>query len=732
MGSFDRPVRYAAGAIVAGLLVALAPSAASAAVAEYDETAEYVFDDGVKTGAAADTAADTAVFTRTYGSSVEVVTLDAGGSPISTQTLVAEEPGNSFGIDVALDEDASTLYVSQSRLGQVHVYERDTAGMWQKEVTLHAPEELPDRVGAYGANIGEAIDVSGGRLVVGVANARVDNKSNAGFAFLVDVEQDAWTALIPEDPIANSITGQQVAISGGRVALGAPQVRNGQQERIGGVYVWDVADDGPVDEPLFTSQPAGDPSVCLQTSGSGPAFGIALAFTADGLAVGSPLEIDYAGDDPDDPVMGCSNEAVAAGNTTQGAVYLFDDQLEQAGPKIVSPLGMYAFGQSVAVHDDVLVTRAFETGYVGHAFVYDLASVDREGTGDEYGRQRPEPAQDLVPANATPRFGESTWGRGLAAGPQQIVVGTDTTPGAAHVFGAVTPLALATGDLAVTYGEATTWSAEVVSGDLPEGAAVRFSVDGEVVGEQGVVDAEASIALAAAGHDAGEHELSAELVDAEGESLAAPAIAELSVSRATTETTAEVDTEARSVRARVTAEFGTVPAGQVEILRDGATVDAVPLDAAGEATWNAPSEAADETTYVVRYAGERNHAPSEIDVTVPAVPSGGSDDGSDDDGAPEGGGGDGTDAPATDQDDDATGVDGSGTDPNEPAEELKDGSDDRAVVAGPSADDADGDLAVTGADPTVPLVLGIVALLAGGAIVTATIGMRRARMTSAR
>ena len=71
-----------------------------------------------------------------------------------------------FGIDLALNDDASLLYVAQPGVAQIHVFAR-SGGTWAFQRTLSAPANLPDRVNSYGRNVGSAIDVSNGKLVVG-------------------------------------------------------------------------------------------------------------------------------------------------------------------------------------------------------------------------------------------------------------------------------------------------------------------------------------------------------------------------------------------------------------------------------------------------------------------------------------------------------------------------------------------------------------------------------------
>lgn len=610
-----------AAALAAATALVAAPSAAAvAAVPTFEETAEYVFDDGSRTGSATDTAADTAVFTRTQGASVEVVTLDASGAPIGEQTLTAPVAGGGYGVDVALNEDASLLYVAQPQSSQIHVYHRP-GGSWELQRTLTAPSELPDRVDAYGSNVGSVIDVSGQRLVVGVPNARVDGRANAGFAFAVDLTTDTWQPLIPADPIADSITGAHVAVAGDRVALGAPQVRGADRARIGGVYLWDLSSDA---EPAFTAGPDADPRMCIPTAGSGPAFGSTLAFTDAGLAVGSPIEIHFTGDDPNDPETGCTDQAVAAGNTTQGAIYLFDDQLQQIGLKAVAPLQTTDFAGSIGVSGDALVARGWQEGNVGYAFVYDLSTWDQAGPGDENGRIRPDPVQTLSPASGTPNFGISPYGTAISVSATQVVVGTWQIPGAAHIFGApavAAPLSLSTEDVAVTYGQTATLAAQVASGDAPDGAAVRFAVAGDESGVAPIVAGVARVELPAASHEAALHPFTAEPVDDDGNALGAAASGTLTVEQAATETRAARDDSGdRALRGSVTAEFGTVPTGAVEVIRGGETFTTVQLDAAGAFSWEPPASDADEN-YTLAYAGDRNHLASEAQVAVAADPA---------------------------------------------------------------------------------------------------------------
>lgn len=625
------------------------------------EIARFDPESGVKAGYASAIAGDYAVLVHQLHQSVQIAHLrDAAAGDWDTAMVGPDTEVRGFGSAIAIAADASRVYISATSTATVWVYLRSGTNDWELERII-APDAPPERVSSYGTTFGESLALFGDRLVVGVPNATVDGLGNAGMAFSVDLTSDTWTPLIPSAPIANSITGQKVAVHGDRIAVAAIQARDSQRGKAGGVYLWDAQ---TYAEPLFTQQPRSDPKACLDASGgSRPTFGVALAFDEQALYVGSPLEVDYSGDSPDDPLTGCSDAAVAAGNTTQGAIYRFDDSLQQIGGKLMPPRGSYSFGGSIGVAGDALLVDAHQQPDAeGEVYVYDTRELETDGSGDELTRQWREPAQMLVASDpgAGAYFGNQVYGQGIAADEGRTLIGAPRARGergTAYLFSPLIPSpapTLTAEPLEFEYGQGGDILAAVT--DVPSGGTVHASVAGTDLVPAPVLDGAATVGVPGTQFDAQQYTVMLDLMVDGAAEPAAHAEAALSVLPAPTtvtlrpvplsslvpdtlaggerETSGGTSEPSRSrgnglgFEGTVTAAHGTAASGTVAVWAGETRVGEFPVAPDGTFRGDADPDFVipdGVTGYEARYSGDHNHLESRATAKVRA-PDGGTTD----------------------------------------------------------------------------------------------------------
>lgn len=224
--------------------------------------------------------------------------------------------------------------------GSVTLFDADT---WQVIRQVWASDA------AEGDQYGYAVSLDGGVLAVG-APRDSDLGHWSGAAWLVDVATgQELHKLLASDGATGDRLGRSIAISGGRVAVGAPFESDGR----GAVYVFDVASG----QQLAKLRPTG----AVASRG----FGWSVALEEDLLLVGAPLE---------DPDL----------TPKRGEVYLFDVatmqqlvQLRPAQPQLPQyPFGN--FGQDVALEGSLALVGApwlvAADGTVGCAYVIDLTT----------------------------------------------------------------------------------------------------------------------------------------------------------------------------------------------------------------------------------------------------------------------------------------------------------------------------------------------------------------------
>ena len=291
------------------------------------------------------------------------------------------DAGDRFGAAVALDGERLVVGApaeagadggvggnegsdTAAEAGAVYVFGREADGSWVQEAYLKAAE--PDAFDAFG----RAVAIDGDTIVVGApgeasdatavdGDATDDSASEAGAAFVFVREADgAWVQqayLKAQNATAFDRFGSAVAVSGDRVAVGAPGEASfgfglnapefdESAPDAGAAYVFLRDGDGWAQENYLKAS---------NTNG-GDGFGSTVALDGDTLAVGAPDERSAAtgidGDQTDDTAA----EA--------GAVYVFTrsggDWAQQAYLKASNTDAFDRFGSALGLHGDRLAVGA--------------------------------------------------------------------------------------------------------------------------------------------------------------------------------------------------------------------------------------------------------------------------------------------------------------------------------------------------------------------------------------
>lgn len=264
--------------------------------------------------------------------------------------------GAHFGADTALDGEtlavsADGLDASGTNSGRVFVFENSDT--WTLTESL-APENA-----ASGQLFGEALAMDGNTLIVG-ATGDDGNGSNAGAAYVFDNSSGSWSQtarLVASDTGAGDSFGQDVAVSGDRVVVGADGASTGGPEA-GAAYVFERTSRG-------WAQTA---KLVANDSDASDYFGSRVSTTDDTIAVGA------YGDDEN--------------GSDAGAAYVFDNsgeswsQTAKLEPSTLSD-GDF-FGSSVAADGERVLVGAFGTddsgAFAGAAYAFDSNDGYRSAT----------------------------------------------------------------------------------------------------------------------------------------------------------------------------------------------------------------------------------------------------------------------------------------------------------------------------------------------------------------
>ena len=241
-----------------------------------------------------------------------------------------------FGSAVAISGDRVAVgspYESANGLaGAGHVYLYSTSGI------LLATYTSPNA--SAGGGFGGSVALEGPTLVVGANGETVGTLSSAGAAYLIDTSSNSYRRIISPFPDAGGAFGSSVAISGGRVAVGAQYETSGGTAESGNAYVYELAT-GNLIETIANPVPE-------STSN----------FARDLALSGTTL------------VVGASNAYAGLG---QVYVYNVNGGLGYGLSSPVSP--SVDFGASVATDGTAVVVGApNEANGAGYAFLFSVAS----------------------------------------------------------------------------------------------------------------------------------------------------------------------------------------------------------------------------------------------------------------------------------------------------------------------------------------------------------------------
>ena len=206
------------------------------------------------------------------------------GNWANGQKIVASDRriGDTFGFSVAVN--GGRLIVGAigndggnvSNAGAAYAFERGTNGVWSETQKLIAnnPEA--------GAALGQSVDLGSSRAVVGAMFANVSGVSNAGAAYVFDLEGSTWSQsarLVADDPTPNNQFAWAVALSGNSVVVGAPGEDEGGSNS-GAVYAYRSSASGWSQESKIKAF----------DSEAGDGYGSSVDMRAGWLAVGAPTE----------------------------------------------------------------------------------------------------------------------------------------------------------------------------------------------------------------------------------------------------------------------------------------------------------------------------------------------------------------------------------------------------------------------------------------------------------
>jgi hypothetical protein len=326
-------------------------------------------------------------------------------APMAVLHSPEPSPYNHFGASVDISGNLVVVGVPQNDMGAQNAgraYVFDLAGAVPVLVaTLNNPAPWPDDT------FGGSVAISGTRVLIG-AHRDDASKTDSGTAYLFDLQSttpSVPTAILNNpDPDPGDYFGASVALSGNRIAIGAPQ-EDSIDGDAGLVYLYSLPASGipallgSVSHPLAESDDLFGGSVSLggaylavgafgddtdqagDTDGAtGSRTGSALVFDVSGAVAGlvtmlnSPGELDNAGYgaavavDGSRVLIGALGQAPGA--TTPGVVYAYDmSSTAPANPVAILPnpggSGSSAFGSSLAISGKRIVVGAPTSDHSG-------------------------------------------------------------------------------------------------------------------------------------------------------------------------------------------------------------------------------------------------------------------------------------------------------------------------------------------------------------------------------
>ena len=166
----------------------------------------------------------------------------AGTAWVQAAELVASDGGAyaRFGSSVAIDggtmvigADGATIG-GNAQQGAAYVF-TGSGSSWSQAAKLVASD------GAAGDDLGDAVAIAGGTIVVGAEDAAISGKRQQGAAYVFTGAGSSWSRaakLTGSDGAAEEFFGGSVAIAGGTIVVGATGVSGGGKSFRGAAYVF--------------------------------------------------------------------------------------------------------------------------------------------------------------------------------------------------------------------------------------------------------------------------------------------------------------------------------------------------------------------------------------------------------------------------------------------------------------------------------------------------------------
>ena len=286
--------------------------------------------------------------------------LDANGSATYLTKVTAPDgaAGDRFGISVSPSGNllaVGAYYADQegiSEAGAAYLYQLEANGSATYLTKVTAPD------GAAGDRFGISVSQSGNILAVGAYQADPGGLAEAGAAYLYQIEDFGsatyLTKVMAPDGAAGDYFGRSVSQSGNLLAVGAYYADRGGLSNVGAAYLYQLEANGSATYLTKVTAPDGAAS---------DYFGISVSQSGNILAVGA-YQADPGG----------------VGNA--GAAYLY--QLEANGSatyltKVTAPDGAIGdyFGRSVSPSGNILAVGAYQAdpgglSNAGAAYLYQL------------------------------------------------------------------------------------------------------------------------------------------------------------------------------------------------------------------------------------------------------------------------------------------------------------------------------------------------------------------------
>jgi len=330
--------------------------------------------------------------------------------------LVSPEPSpyNHFGAAIDISGSLIVIGVPQNDMGAQNAgraYVFSVAGGAPVLVaTLNNPAPAPDDT------FGGSVAISGSRVLIG-AHRDDASRTDSGTVYLYDLLSGTpsvpTAVLINPDPDSRDYFGAAVAISGNRIAIGAP-LEDSMDEDAGQVYIYNLPSAGA---PVLLG------SASHPLAESDDLFGASIALDGGYLAVGA------FGDDTDPD--GDTDESTGS-RTGSAMVFDISGAVATLVTMLNSPgqLDNAGYGAAVAVDGTRVLIGALGrppgAATPGVVYAYDMSS--------------PTPATPVAVLRNPAGTGSSAFGSSVAISAKRIIVGAPTSDhagpkqGAAHLF----------------------------------------------------------------------------------------------------------------------------------------------------------------------------------------------------------------------------------------------------------------------------------------------------------